>query len=129
MKKALPPIIAVLLLVVGIGLVVRPDLIALPGISVPTRAVIVHETGVNKPLSPAMVELYAKAPSIGVAVWDRNLLGKNRQPSSEAKPFLDAAMEKELPVLVLQWPSGGLTVKPCPATFDELGKLLKGIGR
>ncbi len=121
MKKALPPIIALLLFVVGVGLIVRPDLVALPG-SAPTRAVIIHETGVNKPLSPVMVELYAKATSIGVAVWDKNLLGKGRQPSAEAKPFLDKTAGQELPVLVLQWPGGGITVKPCPATFATLKK-------
>jgi hypothetical protein len=122
MKKALPVAGLLLLMLLGVGLVARPDLVAMPGVNAPNTAVIIHESGVNKPLSFAMVEVLAKAPSLGINVWDQGILGKNKQPSKEAQPFLEAAKGKDLPVLVLRWPGGSYTVKPCPTTLVDLKK-------
>jgi hypothetical protein len=74
-----------------------------------------------------MVEVFAKAPSIGIAVWDQNVLGKGKQPSAEAKPFVEAAVSyvvkgKELPALTEQWVGGSVTARACPTTFAELKK-------
>ena len=123
MKKALPVIGLLFLMLLGAGLVARPDLVTL-GVAGPSRAVIIRETAIDKPLTQAMVEVFAKAPSIGVAVWDKDVLGKGKQPSAEAKPFVDAAQGKELPVLTLQWAGGSVTAQPCPATFDALRKVV-----
>ena len=123
MKKALPPIIGVLLLVIGITLIVKPDLVPVIGSNgTVTRAVIIRETGVDKPLSEEWVELFAGAEKLGISVWDQNVLGKNKQPSAEAKPFLDAVAGKELPALALQWSSGKITTSPCPTSLDVLKK-------
>ena len=125
MKKILPPIIFVVLLTVGVGLIARPDLVASwGGVVAPTRAGIVRETGESKPLSQELVELYAKASSIGVLVLDKDTLGKGRQPDPTIQPLLDAAKDKPLPQLVLQWPGGAITAKACPGTFAELKKEL-----
>lgn len=91
-------------------------------VQTPARAVIIHETAASKPLSQAMVEVLAKAPGLGIAVWDKDVLGPGRKPSEEAKPFLVAAEGKPLPQLVLQWPSGSLTSKACPETLALLKK-------
>jgi hypothetical protein len=122
MKKVLPVVGILLLMLLGVGLVARPDLVAMPGVTAPNAAVIVYESGVNKPLSFAMVEVLAKAPSLGINVWDQNIVGKNKQPSKEAQPFLEAVKGKDLPVLVLRWPGGSYTVKPCPTTLVDLKK-------
>lgn len=123
MKKFVPLIILTLPLLLGVVLITRPDIVSF-GAS-PTQSVIVRETSTGKPLPMSLIELYAKAPSLGVSVWDPDILGKDKQPSPEAKPFLDAASGKELPVLVLQWPGGGLSVKSCGnMTIDELRKIV-----
>lgn len=123
-KKVLPPIIVALMLAVGITMIVKPDIIPLGSSGTITKAVIVRETGVDKPLSEAWVELFAGAEKLGIPVWDQNVLGKGKKPSEEAKPFLDAvaASGKELPVLAIQWSSGKITVDSCPTTADALKK-------
>jgi len=125
MKKVLPPVVFAVLLLIGVGMMVRPDVVgSWVSVGTPQQAVIVRETSVSQPLSIELTELYAKAPSLGVAVWDKDVVGKGKQPSAVAKPFLDAwiASELELPVIVLRWSGGGLTVKPCPVTLDGLKK-------
>lgn len=122
MKKALP-VVAVLMMLVGVGLIVRPDL-ATFSIGTPTQAVIVYESSAAKPFSPAMVEVLTKAPSIGVLVWDQNILGPGKKPSATAKPYLDVVSGKQLPQLALRWPSGSVTSQVCPGTFAELRKVV-----
>lgn len=127
MKKILPPIVFLVLLAVGSLLMVKPNIVSSWGGAVaPTRAVIVRETGESKPLSLELTEVYAKAPSLGVSVWDKDVTGKGKKPSPEAKPFLDAAGTDGLPKMVFLWPGGSMTVKPCPTT---LGALKKEIGK
>jgi hypothetical protein len=121
MKKFLPIPILLILLSVGVLMMARPNLVTV-GVSVPSQSVIIHETKIDKPLSQAMVEVLAKAPSIGVLVWDKDVLGPEKKPSAAAEPFLDAVTGKQLPQLTLQWPSGSVTSQPCPTTFAELRK-------
>lgn len=129
MKRFLPAIAACLLLL-GAVLAVGPDLSPyVPSIEwfsgKPTRAVIVRETGLTAPLTTAQVEVFQKAPSIGVAVWDQNDTGPNRGPlKPQDKAIIDAAIKQPLPVLVLEYPSGRLVVKPCP----DLDGLRKAVG-
>jgi hypothetical protein len=125
MKKVLPPIAALLLLIVGITLVAKPDWVPSFTSGVPERIVILREAAPSQPLSQNMVELFAKAPGLGIDVWDDDILGPGKKPSEEAKPFLDAytASGKELPVTVSKWPSGKYTVSECPKKLDELQKL------
>jgi hypothetical protein len=120
-RKALPPVIAVLLLLAGVTLIVKPDLITF-GSGVPNRAVIVRETSTDKPLSEEWVELFAGAEKLGISVWDKDVLGKGKKPSVEAQPFIDAVGDKELPILALQWPGGKITTMPCPSKLDALKK-------
>lgn len=116
------------LLLAGLGLQYGPALPDIPGVSwlwgqgTVTQAVIVHESSVSQPLTPAMVEVLTLAPSIGVAVWDQNILGKGKKPSPTAQPFLDAAKDKPLPQLVCRWSSGRITSVVCPGTFADLRK-------
>ena len=91
-----------------------------PTPAVITDAAIVRETGIDNPLTKEQVKLYAGAAEIGVKVLDKDILGPGKQPSAALKPFLDAAKDKPLPVLVLRWPGGSVTVESCPATFGEL---------
>jgi hypothetical protein len=125
MKKVLLPVIAVLLLGIGTTLIIKPNLISSFSGGIPERVVILRETSLSQPLSQEMVILFAKAPEIGVAVWDDDVLGPDKKPSEEAKPFLDAytASGKELPVVVLKWSSNTYTVVACPTKLDELQKL------
>jgi hypothetical protein len=120
-KKVLPPIIASLLLLVGVTLIVKPDLIPL-GSGTPSRAVIIRETSTDKPLSEEWVELFTGAEKLGISVWDKDVLGKAKKPSAEAQPFLDAVGDKPLPILALQWPGGKITTMPCPPKLDVLKK-------
>lgn len=91
-------------------------------ITSPEAAVIIRETGVTQPLSPALVRLYAMAPAAGAIVIDPNTLGPGKKPSPKLKPYLDAANGKPLPVLVLRWAGGKLTVEPLPSDFEALKK-------
>jgi hypothetical protein len=122
-KKVLPPILIVLFLATGLVMTTRPDLIPF-GSGALSKAVIVRETSTQKPLSQDMVELYAKAPSLDISVWDANVLGKDKQESAEAKPYLDAitASKIDLPVLAKKWINGKITVMPCPTKLDALKK-------
>ena len=122
MKKALPPIALTLLLLFGLTMILKPDLIPLGSNGTVSKAVIIRETRTDKPLSEEWVELFAGAEKLGIPVWDKDVLGKGKKPSEEAKPFLDAAAGKDLPVLVSQWASGKYTTSPCPPTIDELKK-------
>ena len=120
MKKVLPPIFGIILLAVGVTIVVRPDLLPMSSAAVPTKSVVVRETSVDKPLSEAWVELFATAEKLGIPVWDKDVLGKGKKPSDQAKPFLDAA--GDLPALVRLWSNGKYTSIPCPETIDALKK-------
>ena len=124
MKKVLPPIVAALLLAIGVTMIVKPDLVPIGVSGTPSKVVIIRETRTDKPLSEEWVELFAGAEKLGIPVWDQNVLGKGKKPSEEAKPFIDAftASGKELPVMVSQWPSGKYTVDLCPSTIDALKK-------
>ena len=75
-------------------------------------AVIVHETKIGKPTTPEETKLITGAPALGVFVIDQNLLGPGKQPSPKMQPYLDKAKDQELPVLILRWPGGKLTVEP-----------------
>jgi hypothetical protein len=86
------------------------------------QAVIIRETGVDKPITKELAALYAAAPGFGVMVIDDDTLGPGKQPSPTLKPFLNAAAGKELPVLVLRYSGGKIEVEPLPATIDELQK-------
>jgi hypothetical protein len=122
MKKILPPIVIVLFLMVGLTMIVKPDLVPFGSAGVPERAVIVRETSVDKPLSEEWVELFTGAEKLGISVWDKDVLGKAKQPSAEAQPFLDAVGDKPLPVLALKWTGGKITTMPCPPKLDALKK-------
>jgi hypothetical protein len=122
MKKALP-IVAAIMLLAGIALIVQPSFLTF-GSGVPTKAVIIRETDVTKPLPEEDVELFAAAEKLGVLVWDQHVLGKAKKPSAEAKPFLDAVGEQKLPVLALQWDGNKITVGPCPMKLDALKKAI-----
>jgi hypothetical protein len=120
-KKILPPIIIILVMVIGVTMIVKPDIIPF-GSGVPERAVIIRETDVAKPLSEEWVELFAGAEKLGIAVWDKDVLGKAKKPSAEAQPFLDAVGDKPLPILALKWAGGKVTTIPCPSKLDALKK-------
>jgi hypothetical protein len=122
MKKVIPPIVVALLLAIGITLIVKPDLIPLGSLGTPVESVIIREAAPDKPYSQEMIELYAGATKLGIGVWDDNVLGPGKKPSEKAKPFLEAAAGKDLPVLVSKWPNGSYTAKACPTTLSELEK-------
>lgn len=121
MKKYAQPVGALLLLLIGVGLLLRPDLLTFGAIT-PTDYVIVYETKLDKPLPQEMVAVLTSAPGLGVKVWDQHVTGLDRKPSPTAQPFLDAAKGQTLPVLLLRWPGGRITVKACPTTLDALKK-------
>ena len=96
-----------------------------PSVSKPTVAVIVYESNNPAPLPQNMVELYALAPSLGVSLWDKDIEGKGKKPSAQAKPFIDAAGKDGLPKLVVKWSNGKRTVKSCNGwTVDDLKKAI-----
>lgn len=92
----------------------------LPSWGTPTDAMIVYESGFDKPLTQNMVTVLAKATDFNVKVIDQHTLGKNKKPSAYLSPFLDAAKGHDLPVLVLRWAGGSYSVQPCPTTLAEL---------
>jgi hypothetical protein len=121
-KKVLPPIVAALLLLVGITMIAKPGFISFGSTSIIEKAVIIRETQTDKPLSEEWVELFVSAEKLGISVWDREVLGKGKKPSAEAQPFLDAAGDKELPILALKFANGKITTRPCPSKLDALKK-------
>jgi hypothetical protein len=123
MKKAALPATALVLLAIGLVLIIKPDIVTF-ATGVPTKAVIIRETDVQRPLTEEWVEFFAGAEKIGVSVWDKDVLGKGKKESPEAKPFLEAVGTQELPALALKWPSGKITVSACPTTLDSLRKAI-----
>jgi len=122
MKKAVLPIAAIILLAAGIIMVVKPELVPLGSYGSIERAVIIRETRTDTPLSQQWIELFVAAEKLGIPVWDKDVLGKAKNPSPEAQPYLDAVGKIELPALALKWANGDITVQSCPSTIDALKK-------
>jgi len=83
-------------------------------------AAIVHESGITTPFTKEQTKVFVGASSIGVKVIDKDILGPGKQPSPALKPYLDAAKDRELPVLVIRYKGGSVVVESVPATFEAL---------
>lgn len=118
MKKALLPITAIILLLAGSALIVKPNIFSS---STQSDVVVIRETNTDKPLTQEQVDFFVGAEKLGVKIWDKDVLGKNKQLPKEIQVFLDAAEGKQLPVLVTKWSNGKITAKSC-YTLDALKK-------
>ena len=115
-------LIAVGLIVGGLAIEYGPAAMRLlPFMSQPVDAIIVYESKMDAVPTREFTRMITHAPiDCGVKVIDKDTLGKGRQPSPELIPYLEAAKDHELPVLVTRWAGGSYSVVPCPETLEEL---------
>jgi len=90
--------------------------------SKPVQCVIVEESADRPKLPASQIQALAAAPSMGVFVIDKDVLGPGKKPAPVLQHYLDEAKGKPLPQLVRKWSSGRTTSVDCPLTTDELRK-------